>query len=160
VNGHQKELLLDTGASGIVVGRGIAAEAKITDLIPTRIGGIGGPGWTSGSIGFAESVKIGDMEFRNCPIKVTDNTTVVHEDGLIGSDVFENFLVDIDFPDEKLKLSELAKRPGDQERELSLSSANDQPSQDEQMDENGAQDRISHPKCSHSPTCIASGIFC
>jgi len=146
VNGHQKELLLDTGASGIVVGRGIAAEAKITDLIPTRIGGIGGPGWTSGSIGFAESVKIGDMEFRNCPIKVTDNTTVVHEDGLIGSDVFENFLVDIDFPDEKLKLSELAKRPGDQERELSLSSANDQPSQDEQMDENGAQDRYIAPE--------------
>jgi tetratricopeptide (TPR) repeat protein len=146
LNGRQEQLLLDTGASGIVVGRGIAAEAKITDLIPTRIGGIGGPGWTSGSIGFAESVKIGDMEFRNCPIKVTDDSTVVHEDGLIGSDVFESFLVDIDFPDEKLKLSELAKRPGDQERELSLSSANDQPSQDEQMDENAAQDRYIAPE--------------
>jgi len=65
---------------------------------------------------------------------------------LIGSDVFEQFLVDIDFPDEKLKLSELPKRPGDQERELSLSSANNHSSQDEQMDENGAQDRNIAPE--------------
>jgi tetratricopeptide (TPR) repeat protein len=146
LNGRQEQLLLDTGASGIVVGRGVAAEAKITEFIPTRLGGIGGTGWTSGSIGFAESIKVGDMEFRNCPIKVTDDSSVVHEDGLIGSDVFENFLVEIDFPDEKLKLSELPKRPGDEQRELSLFSADSQPSQDEHMDENAALDRYIAPE--------------
>jgi tetratricopeptide (TPR) repeat protein len=145
LNGRQEQLLLDTGASGIVVGRGVAAEAKITEFIPTRLGGIGGTGWTSGSIGFAESIKVGDMEFRNCPIKVTDDSSVVHEDGLIGSDVFEKFLVGIDFPDEKLKLSELPKRPGDEQRELSLFSANSLPSQDEHMDENAALDRYIAP---------------
>src|SRR5215469_1284211 len=146
LNGRQEQLLLDTGASGIVVGRGVAAEAKITEFIPTRLGGIGGPGWTSGSIGFAESIKIGDMEFRNCPIKVTDDSSVAHEDGLIGSDVFEKFLVDIDFPDEKLTLTELPKRPGDPERELSLSSTSNQPSEYERMDENSAQDRYISPE--------------
>jgi tetratricopeptide (TPR) repeat protein len=145
LNGRQEHLLLDTGASGIIVGRGVAAEAKITEFIPTRLGGIGGTGWTSGSIGFAESIKVGDMEFRNCPIKVTDDSSVVHEDGLIGSDVFEKFLVEIDFPDEKLKLSELPNRPDDEQRELRLFSANSQPSQDEHMDENAALDRYIAP---------------
>jgi len=86
------------------------------------------------------------MEFRNCPIKVTDDSSVVHEDGLIGSDVFENFLVEIDFPDEKLKLSELPKRPGDEQRELSLFSADSQPLQDEHMDENASLDRYIAPE--------------
>lgn len=146
LNGRQEQLLLDTGASGIVVGRGVAAETKITEFIPTRLGGIGGTGWTSGSIGFAESIKIGDMEFRNCPIKVTDDSSVVHEDGLIGSDVFEKFLVEIDFPDEKLKLRELPKRPGDEQPELSLFSGNSHPSKDEHMDENAALDRYIAPE--------------
>ena len=35
------------------------------------------------------------------------------EDGLIGADVFAAFLVDIDFPNQKLHLGELPKRPGE-----------------------------------------------
>ena len=41
--------------------------------------------------------------------------SVADEEGLIGSDVFEDFLVDIDFPNEKLNLTELPKRPGETE---------------------------------------------
>lgn len=33
------------------------------------------------------------------------------EEGLIGSDVFDNYLVEINFPDHKFKLTELPKRP-------------------------------------------------
>ncbi len=35
------------------------------------------------------------------------------EDGLIGADVFQSFLVDVDFPNEKLGLSELPTPPGE-----------------------------------------------
>jgi len=97
-----------------------------------------------GSVGFAESIKIGEMEFHNCPIRVTDSYFAADGDGLIGSDVFEKFLVGIDFPDEKLKLSELPKRPGEQERELGLTNGDD--SDDKQAVENDAQDRYIAPE--------------
>jgi hypothetical protein len=59
-----------------------------------------------------------------------ESRSVAGEDGLIGADVFEDFLVDIDFPDEKLKLSELPKRPGQAEQPLGLRN-NDEESADE-----------------------------
>jgi hypothetical protein len=55
-----------------------------------------------------------------------DSRSVVGEDGLIGTDIFENFLVNLDFPKEKLRLSELPKRSGEAESELALNNMNDQ----------------------------------
>ena len=142
LNGHRNVLLLDTGASGILVGRGFAEQAGIANLVRTRIGGIGGHGWTEGSVGIADSIKIGDMEFQNCPIRVTDSYFAADGDGLIGADVFEKFLIDIDFPDEKLRLSELPKRPGEKEKQLGLTNAEGS----EQANENAAQDRYIAPE--------------
>jgi len=147
LNGRQQPLLLDTGASGILVGRSFAREAGITKFIPTMIKGIGGMGWTSASIGFADSVKIGEFEFHNCPIRITDDYSLTDEGGLMGTDVFQKFLVDIDFPDQKLKLSELPGRPGEPRRALSLSSGDSSlPSQDEQENENVTRDRYIAPE--------------
>ena len=142
LNGRSNVLLLDTGASGIVIGRGFAEQAGIANLIRTRIGGIGGHGWTEGSVGVADSIKIGGMEFQNCPIRVTDSYFAADANGLIGADVFEKFLIDIDFPHEKLKLSELPKRPGEAEKQLGLTNAEGS----EQPDENAAQDRYIAPE--------------
>jgi len=147
VNRSDEALLLDTGASGIVLGREVAEHAGVTLLFRTVLGGIGGTGRTTGSIGFAESVKIGNMEFRNCPVRVTDEPFIGGaEDGLIGTDVFQQFLVDVDFPGEELKLSELPKRPGEQHEELGLSSAEEQESGDGRLDESTAQDRYIAPE--------------
>jgi tetratricopeptide (TPR) repeat protein len=145
LNGHGDVLLLDTGASGIVVGRRVAEQAGISNVIRTRLRGIGGSGLTGGSVGFAESIRIGEMEFQNCPIKITDTYLAADGDGLIGADVFDEFLVDINFPDEKLKLSELPKRPGEREREVGLTNGyND--SEDKQPGENPAHDRYIAPE--------------
>jgi predicted aspartyl protease len=141
LNGHRNVLLLDTGASGILIGRGFAKEAGITNLVRTRIGGIGGHGWTEASVGIADTIKIGDMEFHNCPVRVADYFGA-NVDGLIGADVFEKFLIDIDFPNEKLKLSELPKRPGEKEKQLGLTNAEGA----EQPDENAPQDRYIAPE--------------
>src|SRR6202140_1443064 len=54
-----------------------------------------------------------------------ESRSVAEEDGLIGADVFEDFLVEIDFPGEKLKLSELPKRPGQVDQQLSLKNDED-----------------------------------
>jgi tetratricopeptide (TPR) repeat protein len=121
VNGEKSRLLLDTGASGILLNRGMAERAGVTKLLETRIGGIGDRGSKPGYVGLATSIRIGDLEFRNCPVGVVETRSVLREDGLIGADVFEHFLVDIDFPAEKLRLQELPKRPGEIGQEISLS---------------------------------------
>lgn len=122
LNGHKSSLLLDTGASGILVDRSIAEHAGITKITATKVWGVGKKGRRNAFIGTADSIKVGDLEFQNCPVEVMESRSVAGESGLIGADVFDQFLVDLDFPNEKLRLSELPKRPGDTAHELALKS--------------------------------------
>jgi len=130
LNGHKSKLMLDTGASGILVKRSIAEHADIAKISEMKVGGVGNKGRRNAYVGIADSIKIGDLEFQNCPIEVMESRSVAGEDGLIGADIFEDFLVDLDFPNEKLKLSELPKRPGEAEQKLALKSEEDDPSDD------------------------------
>jgi TonB family protein len=122
VNGQKSALLLDTGASGITINRNLAEKAGVTKLSETDIGGIGDRGSRSGYMGLANSLKIGELEFQDCPVQVFEQRSVTGEDGLIGADVFAAFLVDIDFPNEKLHLRELPKRPGETGTKIALQS--------------------------------------
>jgi tetratricopeptide (TPR) repeat protein len=111
LNGVSSKLELDTGASGILIDRKIAEKAEIKPVAQTDVKGIGDKGGASGYIGYADSIKIGDLEFRDCYVEVMDQRSVMGEDGLIGADVFSSFLVDIDFPHAKFRLSPLPPRP-------------------------------------------------
>jgi predicted aspartyl protease len=123
--------MLDTGASGILIKRSIAEHAGISKISETKVWGIGNKGRRVAYVGIADSIKIGELEFQNCPVEVMESRSVAEEDGLIGADVFENFLVDIDFPHEKLKLDELPKRPGEPEQRLALKSEDDDSADDD-----------------------------
>jgi Aspartyl protease/Tetratricopeptide repeat len=125
LNGTHSHLMLDTGASGIVVNRGLAGRAGITKVTETKIWGVGDKGRRNAFIGTAATIRIGQLEFHDCPVEVMESRSVAGEQGLIGADVFEDFLVEINFPDEKLKLSELPKRPGEAERPLALKNDED-----------------------------------
>jgi tetratricopeptide (TPR) repeat protein len=125
VNGHKSKLMLDTGASGILINKNLAEKAGVTRLSDVAIGGIGDKGRKSGYRGLASSLKIGDLEFQNCPVEVIEKRSIVDEDGLIGADVFSSFLVEIDFPNEKLRLQELPKRPEDSGATLNLQTEGD-----------------------------------
>jgi tetratricopeptide (TPR) repeat protein len=111
VNGTSSRLMLDTGASGIVIDRKIAEKAKVIHVAKDGIGGIGDKGDTAGYVGLADSIKIGDLEFKGCYVEVVDKNSVIGDDGIIGADVFSHYLVDMDFPNAKLKLSELPPHP-------------------------------------------------
>jgi hypothetical protein len=126
VNDRKGTLMLDTGASGILLDRGMAEKAGITKLVETGIGGIGDRGERSGYVGLAKSIMIGDLRFENCPIEVLENRSVVGEEGLIGADVFNDFLIDLDFPSEKLRLSELPGRTEDSGQPAGLHSDGDE----------------------------------
>ena len=110
INGRQSRLLLDTGVSGILLTPGEAERAGILPAAQSKITGIGDKGETDLYIGYANSIKIGALEFRNCPVEVSAKKATDH-DGLVGADLFEHYLVTIDFPGRELRLSELPKLP-------------------------------------------------
>jgi len=122
VNGVKAMLELDTGAGGILVSTRIAEKAGLAKIADNAIGGIGDKGAANGYVAFAEKVQIGELEFQNCYIDVVDKKRSLDVDGLIGADVFSDYLVDIDFPNQKLKLSPLPPYPDQASEEASLES--------------------------------------
>ena len=112
LNAGSAKLLLDTGASGLVISRKAAERAGVKHIVDTEIRGAGDKGPAHGYIGYVESVGVGELEFRDCYVRVTDSNSITEEEGLIGGDLFSDYLVDIDFPNAKLKLSQLPARPG------------------------------------------------
>jgi predicted aspartyl protease len=158
LNGHKSKLLLDTGASGILVTRSIAERAGISRISQTKVGGIGDKGQRNAYVGVADSIKIGDLEFQNCSVEVIEQRSVVGDDGLIGADVFEDFLVDIDFPNEKLKLSQLPKRPGEVEQKVALNSEHDN-SSDSDSPEPSAEAKAGEHGPSDAETAASAARF-
>jgi len=122
LNEHHARLELDSGASGIIIGRKAAEKAGLTRISEISYRGIGDKGAQSGYIAVAEHIKIGELEFQDCLVRVADRASITDEDGLIGTDVFSSYLVDADLPDQKLKLSPLPKRPDESAAPGSLTS--------------------------------------
>ena len=113
INGRTTRLLLDTGASGILVDRAYAEKAGLGKAASIRYSGIGDKGFVEGYVAYADSIKIGQFEFHDCLIQITEKRALP-DHGLIGADVFSDYLVDIDFPAHKFRLEPLPKRPDEE----------------------------------------------
>ncbi len=111
INDTSSKLLLDTGASGILINSKIAEKAGVTRIADVHIGGLGDRGASSGYVAFAKKLQIGNLVFEDCYIDVVEKKNSLGEDGLVGSDIFADFLVDLDFPNARLRLSELPPFP-------------------------------------------------
>lgn len=120
LNGVSSRLMLDTGASGIIVDSKIAAKAGIKPIVDEKIQGIGDKGAMVGFVGYAEKIQIGELEFQGCIVEVAAGRSVLGDDGLIGADVFRHFLVDMDMPNGKFKLSPLPAIPDEPTATTSL----------------------------------------
>jgi predicted aspartyl protease len=110
-NNHNARLEIDTGASGLVISRSVADRAGLKLFSHADVGGIGSQGRKAAYTAFADDIQIGSLEFRDCAVDVVDSRNVVDDDGLIGMDVFSNFLVTLDYPMRKLLLGPLPQRP-------------------------------------------------
>jgi tetratricopeptide (TPR) repeat protein len=126
INGQRSKLLLDTGAGGITINRRLADRARVQRLADVLLGGVGDKGVVSGYAAYADSIRVGQLEFRNCLLEVADKRSVADEEGLIGADVFQQFLIELDFPKRKLSLSPLPLRPGEPRVKPSLAADNDE----------------------------------
>ena len=124
INGKASRLLLDTGASGILIGSHLANLSGLKPVSDVPMGGLGDKADTTAHLAYADSVKIGEMEFRNCPLYIVDRLPPA-VDGIIGTDVFRNFLIELDFPTATLQLSQLPPRPGETATKAGLSSLED-----------------------------------
>ncbi len=122
INNYDHVLLLDTGASGITITSKAAAKAGLQRATDVRLYGIGDKGPSSGYIAYANRIVISGLEFHDCIVTVADKKIIPGIDGLIGADVFESYLVDVDLQHKALKLSALPKRPGDSSSAATLNS--------------------------------------
>jgi predicted aspartyl protease/Tfp pilus assembly protein PilF len=113
INDQKTTLLLDTGASGLVISKRKAERAGVVRISDSQSEGIGDNGPVKGYTGYVKSIRIGELEFQDCIVDVLDRRSVAGDEGLIGADVFDSFLINIDFPGQQLKLSPLPARPGE-----------------------------------------------
>src|SRR5271165_6098236 len=125
INGHNQRLLLDTGASGIVVNRRAAEKAGLQRISSVQFAGLGDKGQRNAYFAVVDQVRIGDLEYKDCVVTVSEKSMGLDEDGLIGADVFSSYVVDIDIPGDMLRLSPLPKRPEDTAVKASLASEAD-----------------------------------
>jgi tetratricopeptide (TPR) repeat protein len=151
LNDQNIHLLLDTGAGGIMVSRKVAEKAGLTRVSAVHYGGIGDKGLQSGYTAVAEHIRIGELEFQDCVVAVSGQRSVADEDGLIGADVFGGYLIDIDLPGMRLKLSPLPKRPEETVAPKSLNSEGEEQANAEQK-EDSATEQTSKVQKSSAPS--------
>lgn len=99
-------LLLDTGASGISLSPKLAEKAGLEVLghESSEIKGIGDGRGQDALEYLASDIRIGDVTFANYPIAVFRSAKTTDFDGLIGADVFQRFIVGIDFVNMQVSL--------------------------------------------------------
>jgi predicted aspartyl protease len=108
INGTTLALQLDTGASGILIPHRAADRARVEKLADANFGGFGDNLKSqAGYQGIAERVRIGSVEFHDALIRVSSQETVGSADGLIGTDVFSQYLITLDFGAKKVRLDPL-----------------------------------------------------
>jgi tetratricopeptide (TPR) repeat protein len=108
INGTLLKLQVDTGASGILIPRRAGDRAGVARLADATFGGFGDNLKSPrGYRGLADRLRIGNIEFQDALIKVSSQESVGTADGLIGTDVFSQFLITLDFAARKLLLRPL-----------------------------------------------------
>lgn len=108
INGKKADLLLDTGASGVLIHRRVADKLGLEIVSSTKIKGIGDSGQQAGSLALAKTVQIGPIEYQDCTLSMTDGLPVgASADGIIGLDQFNRYLVTLNLPKNRLELNPL-----------------------------------------------------
>lgn len=102
--GRPQRLILDTGARGIVISARAARGLGLRYLVQSALGGLGNSEETSAQTALADTVRIGDLVYRDCAVDVSDRPLSDRADGVIGSAVFRQFLVSLDIPRKRVEL--------------------------------------------------------
>lgn len=103
-------VVVDTGAAGLIVTSQLAKKLDLPDppgLPPgaamVKLQSPGGP--VSGTLGYVESLEIGDARFRGVWTVGVDMPFGDEVDGVLGTNVFGECLLTYDYPGNKIRLS-------------------------------------------------------
>lgn len=112
-NGPTLTLVLDTGASGILINHSAADKSGLALLGTVQATGIGDGGAQRATVALARSCQIETLHYENCAVRAAEGALHLTGDldGLIGADLFSNYLVAIDFRKQLLHLVSLPPRP-------------------------------------------------
>ncbi len=108
INGQKPiDLQLDTGACGLMIPRRLAERFGVRIMSESKLRGMGDEGERKSFVGVADSVRFGDVEFHDCRIQVSERNLLSNTQGLVGSDVFKQFLISLDLPRSQIRLAPL-----------------------------------------------------
>ena len=94
-------LLVDTAASGLYITKAIADENGFKQ----------GPNDPQGTV-HVDSFRVGPLEFRDCVVGVSNTAFEANSDGFIGADIFSQWMITLNFREQKMVLSALPSEPG------------------------------------------------
>jgi len=151
LNEHDTRLQIDTGASGLLISRSIADHAGLKQFSRSEVGGVGNQGNKASYTAFADDIKIGSLEFKDCAVQVVDKGSVLDNDGLIGMDVFSRFVVTLDYPMRKLMLAPLPPRPNDTSGLKPTLETHGNTNEDESADNSAAATSSTSKSAAHGP---------
>jgi tetratricopeptide (TPR) repeat protein len=115
-NGKKRLLQLDTGASGFLLTSNAGANLNLHTLEKTTVGGFGNQDDTSVVISRAASVAIGSITLQNCAVDtfVPHDIQIGNNQGLIGTNIFQQSLVTLDYRRHEVRLDPLPPPAHDQ----------------------------------------------
>lgn len=109
-NGKHRKMQVDTGASGIVLTTAAAKRLGLEPEFRTHASGVGDGGEVDSYLTHVDDIRIGELEVSDCLVEVLQQSTL-QVDGLIGIDVFDRWLVTLDYQNAQLRLNPLPPRP-------------------------------------------------
>lgn len=118
INGSRPlRMLLDTGASGILVKQSAIDKAQLSHLGSGEAWGIGDDDKRNTFETVADTCQIASLKFKTCLLEATEGKGRIGggEDGLIGADIFSGYLIEIDFERRLLHLTPLPIREPDRQ---------------------------------------------
>lgn len=110
-NGKHRKMQVDTGASGIVLTAAAAEKLGLDPEFRTHASGVGDEGGVDSYLTHVASIRIGELKVSDCLVEVLQQSTL-QVDGLIGIDVFDRWLVTLDYQNAQMRLNPLPPRPG------------------------------------------------
>jgi aspartyl protease len=106
--GRTLKLLVDTGASGVVLNASAAAGMDLAYLADAAIAGFGSDAPAAARVVRAASFDCGALRILNLPVQIVRTDLIPGVDGVVGLDVFRDFLIRLDFRARTLQLAPLA----------------------------------------------------
>ena len=100
--GHPLRLVLDSGAEFMVIGAKAAHSLGLSSGSEMELVGLG---TRPATVGTAESVDVGPVSFRNCPVALVDGKVIEGADGVIPLAMFSDFRMRLDLPAKTLGLA-------------------------------------------------------